>query len=299
MRIYFQSLTRPKQLAHRVHEWYARAAMPEYRLHLHECQQIAAALLGYRNWHELKEVSARGDHAPSPSDEEVTAKEFEARISFQMEVMHRLTPLTRPLLREMILTWRPSNSFRPGPHVDLRTMNDITWDSHSGWNGPVEDWRFIWSIRSRDTADEVYNLLGTMPHDITTEDEGAVPALRDILRRVPEHVQAASAITNSLCEIGQYEEAAEVGLRVLPHVTRAFPRDFPESGAAPFNFYPNNNRAFLRFYLWTATALCKTHHPDRAKLVEDLCRFDVQNMMEGRSLRRYLPRRKQTSRAHV
>lgn len=57
MRIYFNSLSRPKRVARTLQDIFPLEK-------LSQCQAWAARCYGYRDWHELAQVTAAGLHPP-------------------------------------------------------------------------------------------------------------------------------------------------------------------------------------------------------------------------------------------
>lgn len=74
MRIYFKSMARPKRVAKSMQDVFPLEK-------LSQCQAWTAQIYGYRDWHELERVTVRGEHPPSPDDEDLSMDELVHRSS--------------------------------------------------------------------------------------------------------------------------------------------------------------------------------------------------------------------------
>ncbi len=72
MRFYLTGLARPKRVAQHL-----SALFPNNKLST--CQEWAAKLYGYRDWHEMAEITKNGGNTPSQLDEYLSAEEQAAR----------------------------------------------------------------------------------------------------------------------------------------------------------------------------------------------------------------------------
>lgn len=72
MRIYFKSMARPKRVARTM-----RDIFPLEKLS--QCQAWTAKIYGYRDWHDLEQITGAGEHDPSPDDEDLGEKENYSR----------------------------------------------------------------------------------------------------------------------------------------------------------------------------------------------------------------------------
>ncbi len=72
MRFYLTGLARPKRVAQHL-----SALFPNNKLST--CQEWAAKLYGYRDWHEMAEITKSGGNTPSQLDEYLSAEEQAAR----------------------------------------------------------------------------------------------------------------------------------------------------------------------------------------------------------------------------
>lgn len=68
MRTYFANLSRPKRTATAI-----QSLFPLVK-HAHALE-LSAQLYGYRDWNELTLITAKGNHAPSPDDDEIPAED--------------------------------------------------------------------------------------------------------------------------------------------------------------------------------------------------------------------------------
>lgn len=68
MRIYFNSMARPKRVARTMQDIFPLEK-------LSQCQAWTAKIYGYRDWHELEQTTRTGDHEPSPDDEDLGEEE--------------------------------------------------------------------------------------------------------------------------------------------------------------------------------------------------------------------------------
>lgn len=290
MRIYFHSLTHPKRAAKALRAYFRNQAEefgPEYDVSLAETQQLVAQMLDYKDWHELQQVTRREDHPQSPYDEDCTREEVLRRLTFQISALRRrFSTLPDAELEKYALIARPTSGIR-SDSFDVKTMNRIVpvssefhaYDQRTLRKLGQTMWEFHPSVRSDDTADEVFDIM-------ELERNTGIEMLHQILERVPEHVQAASVLIADYCEVSDYEEAARVADATFPHLRRAFPPDFPASGPAAFEYYVISNRSFLRFYYWSAVAYHMTGRSETDEILEELIRYDFWDRMEGRALKR-------------
>ena len=289
MRIYFHSLTHPKRAAKALAKYFAKEAADlemDNHLPLSEAQQVVARMLGYKDWHELAQVSTQKRHPPSPYDEEVAPEVAQQRLEQQIAVLGATFPAAgHAELAKFAFVARPTSGLKAGS-IDTRTHNRVIRESDVGFHEPGEagEWRFLPSLRSDETAEDVYDLL---EYDDSLDGRMAtVTGCRELLSRVPEHTQASAALISDLYELDDYEEAIEASLHALSYITAAFPPEFPKTGPAPFDWYVLPHRSMLRVYLWAAETMNKTNHPNALQVAEDLVRFDFRDMLEGKALLR-------------
>lgn len=72
MRIYFKSMARPKRVARTMQDIFPLEK-------LSQCQAWTAQIYGYRDWHELEQITRAGDCDPSPDDEDLGEEENYSR----------------------------------------------------------------------------------------------------------------------------------------------------------------------------------------------------------------------------
>ena len=106
MRFYLTGLARPKRVAQHL-----CALFPANKLST--SQELAAKLYGYRNWHEMAEVTRNGGNPPSKLDEYLSEEEQTARRLDQEATIHKVLNLSeadaaRVALIRRILTSRTS-----------------------------------------------------------------------------------------------------------------------------------------------------------------------------------------------
>lgn len=104
MRFYLTGLARPKRVAQHL-----CALFPANNLSA--SQELAARLYGYRNWHEMAEITKAGGNPPSKLDEYLSGEEQTARRLDQEATIHKLLNLSesdaaRVALIRQILTSR-------------------------------------------------------------------------------------------------------------------------------------------------------------------------------------------------
>ena len=104
MRFYLTGLARPKRVAQHL-----SALFPANKLST--SQEWTAMLYGYRNWHEMAEITKSGENPPSLLDEYLSEEEQAARRFEQEEKIHKVLKLSeadagRVALIRKILTSR-------------------------------------------------------------------------------------------------------------------------------------------------------------------------------------------------
>lgn len=87
MRFYLTGLARPKKVAQHL-----TALFPKQLLST--TQGWAAKLYGYRDWHEMAEITKDGKNPPSKLDEYISAEELAERRIDQNEMIYKLTNLS-------------------------------------------------------------------------------------------------------------------------------------------------------------------------------------------------------------
>jgi hypothetical protein len=87
MRFFLTGLARPKQVAQHL-----SAMFPANKLST--SQEWTAKLYGYRDWHEMAEVTKSGGNPPSKLDEYLSAEEQAVRKLEQEEKIYKITKLT-------------------------------------------------------------------------------------------------------------------------------------------------------------------------------------------------------------
>ena len=88
MRFYLTGLTRPKQVAQHL-----SALFPGNKLST--CQEWAAKLYGYRDWHEMAEITKNVKNPPSKLDEYLSVEEQNARRIEQEEKIYQVLKLAK------------------------------------------------------------------------------------------------------------------------------------------------------------------------------------------------------------
>jgi len=88
MRFYLTGLTRPKQVAQHLSALFAATK-------LSTCQEWAAKLYGYRDWHEMADITKNGKNPPSKLDEYLTVEEQTARRIEQEEKIYQVLKLSK------------------------------------------------------------------------------------------------------------------------------------------------------------------------------------------------------------
>ena len=88
MRFYLTGLTRPKQVAQHL-----SALFPATKLST--CQEWTAKLYGYRDWHEMAEITKSGKNPPSKLDEYLTVEEQTTRRIEQEEKIYQVLKLSK------------------------------------------------------------------------------------------------------------------------------------------------------------------------------------------------------------
>ena len=88
MRFYLTGLARPKQVAQHL-----SAMFPGNKLTT--SQEWAAKLYGYRDWHEMAEITKSAENLPSKLDEYLSADEQAARRLEQEEKIYQVLKLTK------------------------------------------------------------------------------------------------------------------------------------------------------------------------------------------------------------
>ena len=104
MRFYLTGLARPKKVAQHL-----CAMFPANKLST--SQELAAKLYGYRDWHEMAEITKNGGNTPSKLDEYLSGEEQAARRIAQEEIICKVLKLSeadakRIALIRQILTSR-------------------------------------------------------------------------------------------------------------------------------------------------------------------------------------------------
>ncbi len=106
MRFYLTGLARPKKVAQHLNAMFSKN-------NLSASQEQTAKLYGYRDWHEMAEITKNGGNAPSKLDEYLSEEEQAARIIEQNEMICKVlnlskTDVNRLALIRQILTSRVS-----------------------------------------------------------------------------------------------------------------------------------------------------------------------------------------------
>ncbi len=108
MRFYLTGLARPKQVAQHL-----SALFPANKLST--SQEWTAKLYGYRDWHEMAEVTKSGKNPPSKLDEYLSAEEQAARRMEQEEKIYRILKLSAADAGRVALIRRILTSRTPVP----------------------------------------------------------------------------------------------------------------------------------------------------------------------------------------
>ncbi len=88
MRFYLTGLARPKKVA-----LHLSAMFPTNKLTT--SQELAAKLYGYRDWHEMAEITKSGENPPSKLDEYLSEEEQAARSFEQNEIICKVLNLSK------------------------------------------------------------------------------------------------------------------------------------------------------------------------------------------------------------
>ena len=88
MRFFLTGLARPKKVAQHL-----SAMFPENKLTT--SQELAAKLYGYRDWHEMAEITKAGKNSPSKLDEYLSEEEQAVRSTEQNENICKVLGLTQ------------------------------------------------------------------------------------------------------------------------------------------------------------------------------------------------------------
>ena len=88
MRFFLTGLARPKKVAQHL-----SAMFPENKLTT--SQELAAKLYGYRDWHEMAEITKAGENSPSKLDEYLSEEEQTVRSTEQNENICKVLGLTQ------------------------------------------------------------------------------------------------------------------------------------------------------------------------------------------------------------
>lgn len=107
MKIYFNSLARPKRAAK------ALVALVPH-LQLSNAQQAVAYICDYESWDDLLRTAESPDTVPSVDDEDLSSSEFEARRSYQATRARKFFSNTSKQAREMVDAIAPSARQRSG-----------------------------------------------------------------------------------------------------------------------------------------------------------------------------------------
>ena len=105
MKIYFNSLTRPKRAAKALVE-----LVPN--LKLSKSQEAVAYICGYASWDDLRKTSEAATTAPSIDDEDLAEPELEARRTLQAERAREFFRNTAKQARTLVDTIAPSGRLR-------------------------------------------------------------------------------------------------------------------------------------------------------------------------------------------
>ncbi len=106
MRFYLTGLARPKKVAQHL-----SALFPANKLST--SQELTAKLYGYRDWHEMAEITKNGGTPPSKLDEYLSVEEQTARRIDQDENIHRILNLSEAnaslvaLIRQILTSRTP------------------------------------------------------------------------------------------------------------------------------------------------------------------------------------------------
>jgi hypothetical protein len=101
MRFYLTGLSRPKKVAQHL-----SAMFPTNKLST--SQELTAKLYGYRNWHEMAEITKNGGNTPSQLDEYLSEEEQAARSIEQSKSICKVLNLSQTddkriaLIRQML-----------------------------------------------------------------------------------------------------------------------------------------------------------------------------------------------------
>ena len=88
MRFYLTGLARPKKVAQHL-----SAMFPKNKLSA--SQELTAKLYGYRDWHEMAEITKTGGNTPSKLDEYLSEEEQSVRSIEQNECICKVLGLTQ------------------------------------------------------------------------------------------------------------------------------------------------------------------------------------------------------------
>ncbi|MBZ0106581.1 MAG: hypothetical protein K8H84_13265 [Sulfuricella denitrificans] len=111
MRFYLTGLARPKKVAQHL-----SALFPTNKLS--SSQEWTAKLYGYRDWHEMAEITKNGGHPPSKLDEYLSEEEQTARRIDQDKIIHKVLNLSEANAELVALIRRILTSRTPVPLPD-------------------------------------------------------------------------------------------------------------------------------------------------------------------------------------
>lgn len=265
MRIYFRNMTLPKKAAKRIHAHFTLPpGLDGLSMTLSEAQELTARMLGYADWHELHRVTQRGDHQPSPLDEDAGPTEQQARIDYQTMVLGTVSPLIEPVLRKLVLTLRVSAGIRASDNFieDAYRQNTITQ-----WQDPTKDkpeWRFLGSVRADEISEEVWELLDFWQSGNMKLGE-YLEKLKALYKQQPENMSLITDMLSATTELDALILIEDLIPEFEKEINLTIPVNFPERRTTYLSWYETENRDFHRAVALLAEAYYRLGNFSRAK----------------------------------
>ncbi len=265
MRIFFDSMTLPKKAAKRIQRHFTptKPGLGEPPP-LHRAQEITAVMLGYENWHDLEKNTKSPTHPASPLDEQADSETQQRRIVFQARQLGRFMPVTEPILMELALKFRVSARSPLSESLandSYRTNSLLFWEPY----GEEPEWRFMPSGRSRESGDDLYDLL-----DDWTDGKINLGRYKEILdatiQEQPENLAPYVYILEAIQNVDAWELTPQYLAPLEAAIENSLPQDYPRNRKVPpLNWGTIENRTYLRSLYYLAQGFYAVGNYKKAK----------------------------------
>lgn len=265
MRIYFRHMALPKKAAKRVQTQFTPPEGLGEGIKLSLAQEITARMLGYADWHELQQVTAKGGHPPSPLDEDANPMEQQARIDYQAEVLGQFSPVIGPRLRQIALTLRVSSGMRSSDNFIEDAYRTSTLTHWLDPDADTDEWRYVPAIRAEEVSDDLWELRGIWETGHLTLGD-YLAELEEIYQRQPENMSVITGMLTAVTHMGAMELLPEGRLEDIERqIGVAIPISFPAKKTTIIPWHSIGNRDFHRAVALLAESFYRVGDYKRAK----------------------------------